>query len=204
MRRYWTIAAVLVSLTACSGAAGGGGGASFGEADPSLTAANPGNGPLNPFLANGNAVLKAFDAVEAKSGSPLRVTSMNADTMNGLTIDVQEPKNHVNVDQYVIAPNGNITGPAPVKLSMLGGGGGPPTAKDVDRAAFDPRSIPFANLSQAVRDAIKKSTYSDARIANWEIDGIGPDDRRYLYLDASRGRPAAAISPKLTVVRMSY
>ncbi|MBV8489115.1 MAG: hypothetical protein JO199_01205, partial [Candidatus Eremiobacteraeota bacterium] len=72
------LVASLMAATSCSGGAGPGGG-SYGGGDPSLAATNPAGSTVSPFLADGEAVLRALDAVEAKSGSPLRVTSMDSD-----------------------------------------------------------------------------------------------------------------------------
>ena len=116
-------------LAACSGSSGGG--SSYGTGDPNLAAANPGGGPIDPFLTDGQAVLRALDAVGVRSGRPLRVTSMNADRINGLTVDVQEPAHRVNVDQYKVAPDGALSGPTPVRLVSLSGG--PIAVADVDR-----------------------------------------------------------------------
>ncbi len=71
------VIAVALALSACSGSSGKGG--SYGAGDPSLAAANPGGGPIDPFLSNGQAVLQALDAIAAHSGKPLRVTSIGAD-----------------------------------------------------------------------------------------------------------------------------
>jgi hypothetical protein len=191
---------LLACLAACSG--GSSAGASYGSGNPDVAAANPGGGPTDPFLADGNAVIKALADVSAKSGKPFRVTSLLADQVNGLTVEVQEPQNHLNVDSYKIAADGTMSGPVPVKLMSMSGG--PVTVADVDRRAFDPATIPFANLEHLARQAIAKSNMADARVTTWEIAGVGPDDRRFLYLDAARGRPAAEISPALTIVHMSY
>ncbi|MGC1380352.1 MAG: hypothetical protein WA814_04940 [Candidatus Baltobacteraceae bacterium] len=188
-----------VALAACSGSSGS---SRYGAGDPELAAANPGGGPIDPFLTDGPAVLSALDAIAQRSGRPLRVTSMNADTTNGLSVDVQEPSKHVNVDRYVVAPDGSIAGPSPVKLMSLGGG--PISAKDVDARAFDPRAIAFGRLTRTARDAIARSQFADARVSQWELDGIGSDDRRFIYLEAARGRPAAEVNPKLEIVRMSF
>ncbi len=192
--------AIVLAVAACSGKAGGG--SSYGTGDPSLAAANPGGGAINPFLADGSAVLRALDAISARSGQPLRVTSMTADRVNGLTVDVQEPSHHVNVDQYAIAIDGTLTGPTPVKL--MSETGGPVTAADVDRKAFDPRAVGFGRLAPIVREAIAKSKFDDARASEWDFDGIGPDDRRYIYLEAARGRPAAIIDPHLKITGKSF
>ncbi len=192
--------AVVLTLAACSGKPGGG--PSYGSGDPSLTAANPGGGQISPFLADGQAVLRALDAIGARSGQPLRVTSMTADRINGLVVQVQEPSHHVNVDQYTIAIDGTLTGPTPVKL--MSENGGPVTAADVDRKAFDPKSVGFARLGPAVREAIEKSKFSDARVSEWDFDGIGPDDRRYIYFEAARARPVAVIDPHLKIVDMRF
>lgn len=188
-----------IGLTACSAAARGG---SYGTGDPSLAVANPGGGAIDPFLVDGQAVQHALDAIAAKSGTPLRVTSMNADRMNGLSVDVQEPKNHMNVDRYVVAIDGTMTGPTPVKVMSLDGG--PVTAATVDRSTFDPEKIAFARLSQTAKEAIAKSHYDDARVSEWEIDGVAPDDKRYIYLEASRGRPVAIVKSDLTIADMRF
>jgi hypothetical protein len=193
-------AAILFTLAACSGSSSGHG--SYGSGDPSLAAANPGGGPIDPFLTNGQAVLQALDAIAERSGKPMRVTSISADGVNGLMVDVQEPQHHINVDHYVIAPDGTLTGPTPVKLMSLDGG--PITVAKVDERAFDPKAIAFANLTATVREAIAKSNYPDARVTQWELDGIGPDDRRFIYFESARARPSAEVNPQLKIVRMSF
>jgi hypothetical protein len=195
----YALCVAFISLAACSAAPRGG---SYGTADPSLAVANPAGGAADPFLVDGDAVRRALDAIAAKLGTPLRVTSMNADRVNGLSVDVQEPKNHVNVDRYVVAIDGTINGPTPVKVMSLDGG--PITAATVDRQSFDPEKIAFVHLTQTAKDAIAKSRYDDARVSEWEIDGVGPDDKRYIYLDASRGRPVAIVKPDLTIADMRY
>ncbi len=184
---------------ACSG---GGGGSSYGSGDASLAASNPGSGPISPFLANGQAVLKALDAIEARSGKPLRVTSMTSDRYNGLMVDVQEPAHPANVDQYKIAPDGTLSGPTPVRLMSLTGG--PITQADVDRKAFDPRAVGFARLATTAREGIAQSKYSDARVSEWDFDGVHADDRRFMYFDAARARPAAELGPHLTIVALRF
>ncbi len=168
LRRYASAAACAVAiallLAACSGSTGRG--SSYGSGDPNLAAANPGRGPTDPFLTNGDAVLSALDAVTARSGRPLRVTSISADQMNGLMVDVQEPEKHAR--------------------------------------AFDPHAIAFAKLTPTVREAIAKSNYPDARVIEWEFGGIGPDDRKYIYLESARARPVAVVNPQLKIVRMQF
>jgi len=194
------IIAAALTFSACSGSSGKGG--SYGAGDPSLAAANHGGGPIDPFLSNGQAVLQALDAIAAHSGKPLRVTSISADQSNGLMVDVQEPAKHVNVDRYTIAPDGTLSGPTPVKVMSMGGG--PITAADVDRRAFDPHAIAFARLTPTIRQAIAKSGYPDARVIDWEFGGIGSYDRKYIYFESARARPVAVVTPQLTIVRMQY
>jgi hypothetical protein len=201
LRRIAAAGVVAFALSACSGGSVGGG-SSYGTGDPNLTAPNVAGGPINPFLADGQAVLKALDTIEAHSGKPLRVTSMQADTTNGMMVNVQEPKNHVNVDEYKIAPDGTLTGPTPVRMMSMDGGA--ITAAAVDRQAFDPRAIAWARLSQTVKEAIAKSNYSDARAANWEFDGLTPDDKRYIYLESARARPVAEVKPDLSIVSVRF
>jgi hypothetical protein len=188
------------ALAACSGSSGGRG--SYGSGDPNLAASNPGGGPIDPFLTDGQAVLQALDAIAARSGRPLRVTSISADGTNGLMVDVQEPQHHIDVDHYVVAPDGTMSGPTPVKLMSMGNG--PITAAVVDERAFDPKAIAFAHLTQTARDAIAKSNYPDARVAQWEFGGIGPDDRQYIYLESARARPVAVVNSQLKILRMQF
>jgi hypothetical protein len=189
-----------LALGACSGSSATRG--SYGSGDPSLAAANLGGGPIDPFLTDGQAVLRALDAIAARSGRPMRVTSLGADRMNGLMVDVQEPKNHINVDHYVVAPDGALSGPTPVKLMSMDSS--PITAAKVDGEAFDPKAIAFARLTQTARDAIAESKYPDARVTEWEFGGIGPDDRQYVYLESSRARPVAVVNSQLKILRMQF
>jgi hypothetical protein len=187
MKRFSSPAALAVAalaLSACS-AASSGGSSSGGD-----------------YLTDGRAVIQALDAIAAKSGTPMRITTIGADRVSGLSVDVQEPKNHVNVDRYAVASNGAITGPTPVKLMSLDGG--PITAPSVDLQAFDPKAIGFARLSTTVKEAIAKSHQPDAHVNQWEISGLGRDDRRYLYLESSRARPVAILRPDLTIADMRY
>jgi hypothetical protein len=200
LRNHLAATAVALALAGCSGSSGGD--SSYPAGDPNLAAPNVAGGPVDPFLSNGIAVLTALDAIAAKSGTPMRVTSINADRTNGLTVDVQQPANHVNVDEYVVAPDGKLSGPIPVKLSAMHGG--PVTAADVDAQAFDPKKIAFARLAQTAKEAIEKSHFSDARVSEWEINGLDPDARRYIYLDAARGRPVAVVTPDLKIVRVQF
>jgi hypothetical protein len=154
------------------------------------------------YLTDGHAVLRALDAIAARSGTPMRITAISADGVSGLSVDVQEPKNHVNVDRYVVASNGTITGPTPVKLMSLDGG--PITAASVDIQAFDPKAVGFARLATTVKEAIAKSHYADAHVNQWEIGGLGTDDRRFLYLESSRARPVAILRPDFTIANMRY
>lgn len=201
-RSVYSLAGLMVAcaLTACSGSSSGHG--SYGSGDPNLAASNPGGGPIDPFLADGRAVLSALDAVAQRSGHPMRVTSISADRINGLMIDVQEPAHHINVDHYVVAPDGTITGPTPVKLMSLDGG--PITAVKVDARAFDPKAINFANLTRTAREAIARSGYPDARVTEWEFDGVAADDRHFIYLESARARPSAEVNAQLKIVRMQF
>ncbi|HEX3370029.1 MAG TPA: hypothetical protein VHS56_10680 [Candidatus Cybelea sp.] len=189
-----------LALVSCSGSSGGHG--AYGSGDPKLAAPNPGGGPIDPFLTDGQAVLQALGAIATRSGTPLRVTSIDADRMNGLSVDVQEPKHHINVDRYVVAPDGTLTGPTPVKLMSIGGG--PITAASVDARAFSPEAIEFARLTQTARAAIAKSNYPDARVIEWEFGGIGSDDRQYIYLESARARPVAVVNSHLKILRMQF
>jgi hypothetical protein len=177
--------------------------------DPTLAAPNPMGGPVNPFLTNGNAVLQALDAVAQRSGRPLRVTSMSANQTEGLTVDVQEPKNHVNVDRYVVAPDGTLADPVPVQVDPQAwdshwNTSAPVTAAVVDKQAFDPGTIAFARLAKTAREAIAKSGFSDARVVSWQFRGSKPDSSRWIYLEGARGKPSAEVNAALEIVHFEY
>jgi hypothetical protein len=198
--------ALVLGLSGCSDEESASGsshaGPGYGVADPKLTAANPAGGPMDPFLTNGQAVLHALDAIAAKSGRPLRVTSMQADQINGLSADVQEPKNHVNVDHYVVKPDGTLSGPDPVKLT--GPNGLQITAALVDQSVFDPKAIRFAHLSQMVREAIVRSKTPDARASSWQVDSLRPDGCFFIYFEAARARPYAVAHADMSIVRIGF
>ncbi len=197
--RAGALASVLVwTLAACSGSSA----SSYGSGDPALTAPNPGGGPSSPFLADGRAVLKAFDAIEARSGKPLRVTSITSDGVNGLMVNVQEPTHRLNVDAYTVAPSGTLSGPIPVRLMSLTGG--PITQAEVDAEAFDPRAVGFERLAATAREGIARSKYSDARVSEWDFAGMHAGDRRFMYFEAARARPAAELGPHLTIVALHF
>ncbi|MGA8534129.1 MAG: hypothetical protein WB615_08485 [Candidatus Tumulicola sp.] len=196
---YHTAAlAVAVALVACSGSKGRSGPA-YGTGDPSLAAPNS-NGSVNPFLTDGQAVVRALDAIEARTGKPLRVTLISANAMGGLTIDVQERASHGKLDRYQVAPNGTILGPVPEKLVTARGTVA--TAADIERQAFDPRALAFAHLAQTERDAIAKANDRGARVAEWDVGGIRPGDRRLIYIQTARGNLFAVIDPQFHIVRI--
>src|SRR5579864_9144685 len=132
---------VLVAMSACSGTATK---SVYGPGDPNLAATNPAGGPIDPFLTDGHAVLRALDAIAARAGRPLRATAISADQMNGLIVEVQEPQRRARVDRYVVAPNGTLSGPHRVKLSSQSGRAF--TATDIDRRVFDPTVIGWLRL----------------------------------------------------------
>ena len=132
----------------------------------------------------------------------MRVISLSADRINGLMVDVQEPQNHINVDHYVVSPDGTLAGPTPVKMMSMDSG--PITAAKIDQQAFDPKAIAFARLTQTARDAIALSKYPDARVTEWEFGGIGPDDRKFIYLESSRARPVAVVNSQLKILKMQF
>lgn len=155
----------------------------------------------NPFLTDGDAVKRALASVGARLDGPLRVTNVTADG-SGLTLDVQEPKHHQNVDRYVVATDGTISGPVAVQEHSMDGG--PITAAEVDTAAFDPSRIRFERLQATVREAIARSGDAETRVITWEMNGVERDDKRYLYLESQRARPVAILASDLTIENMRF
>jgi hypothetical protein len=170
---------------------------------PAASAADASHyGPGDPFLTNGDAVLRALDAIAARSGRPLRVTAISANNVDGLTVDVQEPAHHANVDRYVVAPDGTVADPQPVQVDPQAWDShanvnAPVTAAVVDRQAFDPTAIDFARLAQTAREAIAKSGFADAHVVFWDFKGVKPGSARWIYLEAARGKPAAQVDVHL-------
>ena len=70
------LATLGVVLAGCSGSSKGGD-SGYGTGDPKLAAPAPGGSAIDPFLSDGHAVLRALDAIAAKSGKPLRITSID-------------------------------------------------------------------------------------------------------------------------------
>ncbi len=174
----------------------------YGAADPKLTAPNPTGGPANPFLTNGNAIVKALNAIAARSGRPLRIMNLEADTFSGLSAEVVEPRNHLHVDEYKIAIDGTMTGPFPVQLN--GSDGNATTVAGVDYNSLDPRIYRFASLANAVREAIAKSKTPDARVSSWQIDRAWGQYQWGLTMDAQRSRPNVSLRPDATIENISY
>src|SRR5579862_2978839 len=139
----------------------------FGKGDSTLPI--PDGDQVNPLLTNGQAVLLAFDALEKRTGKPLRVTSLTSVSGTGLTIHVQEPTHRENVDEWTVMPNGDISGPIPVHITLIGSTGRV-TASDIDKEAFDPRKIPFARLNKAEHEALAKAKLQDGRLSEWTFD----------------------------------
>jgi hypothetical protein len=208
LRTATTCAAIAFALASYP-AASAAGNPLYGPGDPKLAAPNPLGGPVDPFLTNGEAVLRALDAIAARSGRPLRVTAMSANNVDGLTVDVQEPAHHVNVDRYVVAPDGTIADPKPVQVDPQAWDSeanvnAPVTAAVVDRQAFDPNALDFARLAQTAREAIAKSGYSDTRVTAWEFKGAKPASSRWIYLEGARAKPSARVDAHLAIVGFEY
>lgn len=176
MRQYAFVAlvALLAAVTACSGGKTGSP-APYGTGDPQVAAANPYGGPTNPFLTDGNAVLRALDTIGQRYPTPLRLTSISAQAAVGLTLDVQKPADKGHVERYIVSPGGKIMGPIPVKLVV---NGGLATRKDVDELLFDPKTISFTHLDAAARDAIARAKLGDARVYQWGLGGA----KRNIYM----------------------
>jgi hypothetical protein len=208
LRTASTCAAIALSLASYP-AASAADASLYGPGDSKLAAPTSTGGPIDPFLTNGEAVLRALDAIAARSGRPLRVTAISANNVDGLTVDVQEPAHHVNVDRYVVAPDGTIADPKPVQVDPQAWDSeanvnAPVTAAVVDRQAFDPTAIAFSRLEQTAREAIAKSGFTDARVVFWEFKGVRPASSRWIYLEAARGKPTAQVDVHLKIVNFEY
>jgi hypothetical protein len=181
----------------------------YGPGDPALAAPNPLGGPIDPFLTDGQAVLHALDAIAQTSGRPLRVTQISANQGEGLSVDVQEPAHHVNVDRYVVSPDGTISRPVPVQVDPQAWDSHASTttavtAAVVDRQAFDPTALGFARLTKTAREAIAKSGFADARVTFWQFRGVRSESSRWIYLEAARGKPSAEVNAALEIVHFEY
>jgi len=162
-----TLVALLAAMTACTGGKAGSP-APYGTGDPELAAANPYGGPSDPFLTDGNAVLRALDTIGQRYSTPLRLTSISAHANGGLILDVQKPADKGHVERYIVSPDGKVLGPIPVKLVV---NGGLATRRDIDVLLFDPKTIAFTRLDAAARDAIAHAKLGDARVYQWGLGG---------------------------------
>ena len=179
-------AAIVAVFAACSGSKTGT--TSFGTGDPKLAATSP-VGTVNPFLTDGAAVQRALGILRARYGGTLRLTSIGAHAMGGLTADVQPPRNPGRIERYLISASGQMVGPIPVKLVI---DGVPVTRAGIEQLVFDPATISFARLAPALRDAIDRSKLTDGRVNQWGLDGahkkiymivVTQSDRRTVLLD---------------------
>jgi len=186
--RFAASAAVIVAaLAACSGSKTGDA-TSFGAGDSKLAESSP-NGTVNPFLTDGAAVQRALGILRTRYGGKLRLTSIGAHAMSGLTVDVQQPKGPSHIVRYLIPASGKMVGPIPVKLII---NGDPATTAEIEQLVFDPAAISFARLAPAVRDAIDRSKLTGGRVMQWGLDGahkrifmivVTQSDRRTVLLD---------------------
>lgn len=168
----------------------------YGTGNPNLAQPNPGGGPVDPFLTDGNAVLQAIHDVQSHYTQPIRVTSISAHA-EGLILDVVLPTDRARVVRYIIPPNGKIIGPIPVKLVV---NGRVANASDVASLAFDPTTLPFARLEPALRDAVAHSKIDDARIFQWGLGGANKDV--YVIVDGPVVRRVAFFNHQLRFLRM--
>ena len=169
----------------------------FGAPDKTLKV--PDGDDPNPMLTNGQAVLRALDALEKKTGKPLRVTSIVTVSGVGMTLHVQEPKHHSNLDEWVVRSNGEITGPTPVHITLMDSNDRV-TDADVDRLTFDPRAIPFARLNKVEHEALAKAKLTDGRLSEWSFD----DQGYMISMESKRENANADVSPDLKLLRINY
>ncbi len=194
-----TIAATIALLTACSGSKNAAS-VSYGTGDPKLGVAAV-SGAINPFLTDGQTVTRALDAVAARAGQPLQVTLINANAAGGLTVDVRSVARHGNLDRYLVQTDGKMLGPIPEKL--VSPAGVVITPAQIARLVWDPKAVPFARLPQMEREAIEKSKLAGARVAEWDVGGIKPHDRRVMLLEGVSGRAIVVFDAQMNIVRIN-
>jgi len=200
MRIQTSAIAAVMLLCACTGGLGSSRGSSAADQDQSVSSSTPWGtsdpalveqGEINnPFITNGAAVMKGIDAVEKLSGKPLRVIDIHGS--GGLYMQVQEPKNHINVDQYVVGYDGQVSGPEPIHLMSID----TVTAHLVDSQAFDPRTINFARLHDAAKEALAKAKLPDSHISHW----VFTKDQRSIFVESPRNDATANMTPELTIM----
>jgi hypothetical protein len=192
------IAATIALLTACSGSKNAAS-VSYGNGDPKLGMPALA-GAINPFLTNGETVTRALGAIQARAGQPLQVALISANAAGGLTVDVRSLANHGNLVRYLVQPNGTMLGPIPEKLVSPAGVVILPA--EIARLVFDPKAVPFERLARMEREALAKSKLPGARVAEWDVGGIKPHDRRVMLLEGAGSRAVVVFDPQFNIVRI--
>ncbi len=199
MKRILSAVAIATTFAAFAGCSGSKSAtAPYGTGDPGLGAAGP-TGSVSPFLTDGQAVMHGLDAIAARSGQPLRVTQVTVNAAGGLIVDVREAAQHGLLSRYMVASNGTILGPIPVKLVS---GGVVRTAADIQHMVFDPKAVPFAQLARAERDAIAMAKLPSLRVSQWDVGGLGPHSRRVMLLENDNGRRIVVLDPQFHVAQI--
>jgi len=181
--KWFALIAFVAALTACANTTASHDAASSTQAsspsaqlhgDPSLAAAPPGGqGAPNPFLTDGDAVKMAIAAVKKHINGPLRTLEINVlYSTQQITLEVQDPKNHENVDAYVVDPTFQVQGPSPVQLT-----GATVTPAVIDANVFDPLTVDFSKLRAFAQAVVVRSKQPDMRVQVWTLrrkSNLGP------------------------------
>lgn len=103
----------------------------------------------------GENAKNAIENVKGKIGKPFKVAEIMIEE-NEIRIQVQDPNNSQNLDEYKIA-NGFLTGPNPVKLNAM--------QRDLENSTFPIDQINFDAIPNFIREALEKSKIEGAKIS---------------------------------------
>jgi hypothetical protein len=98
---------------------------------------------------------KAAATIRAEIGKPFKVTEVFIDNKGEFRVQVQDPDNPKNLDEYKYI-GGFVTGPNPVKLNGMN--------ENLEKSVFPFDNINFVAIPEFVREAIVKAGIEDAKI----------------------------------------
>jgi len=119
-------------------------------------------------------------AFQAKIGGPVRVLRLTVYDDYAMA-DIQDPKNHENVDSYTLM-RGSVDNGRPVMLS-----GNMKTAKDVDAAVQDLAAVDFSLLPKMAEDAKARLHIDGGKVTHAMLDRtLGGEVGWRVYVNSPR------------------
>jgi hypothetical protein len=112
---------------------------------------------------------------------------------------LQDPAKRENVDAYELR-NGKVSEEGPVKFT-----GEAPTAKDLDEACIDAKTVDFAVVPKIVKDAVVQTKIEDGKVTHIMFSRPRPfsnDPRWRVYVNGARKNGSVEYDIKGTMVKV--